>query len=240
MEEWEAIIHKVQAIPGITFSQVEDDLLRAMEALNSRWRAGVIDEGVYRQKGNRWRDLITELVKARCSVTLRGRRIHGLTDLHVVDMAYPATGDPVLVIEAKMLGTPAHQTADGRYRPERGGGVDLDKRLKEVKYTPVDLKLRYTGMEVGDWKRWVKTARPKFYSLWACYLGARELANIEAMIEKFQRLKEYYNDGVGVFLYKQGEREGEYTKVEVPKLDELLVDDVIGDICHVVSAECLP
>lgn len=230
---WNTLIQKVQTTSGIRFQEIEDDFLQTMEALNSQWRVGQIDEGVYRQKGNRWRDLIIELVRSRCSVVLRGRKLQGLTDLHVVDMAYPTEGDPILAVEAKMLGTPAHLLANGRRKPERGGAVDLDKRLKEVKYTPIDLKLKYAGTDIGHWSRWLKGARPKFYSLWACYLGVRELANAAAMIEKFRKLKEHYNDGVGVFFYAQREGEG-YAPVHMPELDVFLVDDIVDQICRVV------
>jgi hypothetical protein len=232
MTAWDALLDIVRTTSGIRFQEIEGDFLRAMEALNGQWRAGQIDEGTYRQKGNQWRDLIIELIRTRCSVGLRGRRLQGLTDLHVVDMAYPTEGDPVLAVEAKMLGTPAHLLADGRRKPERGGAVDLDKRLKEVKYTPIDLKLRYTGPDIGHWSEWLKGARPQFYSLWACYLGARELASIAAMIEKFRKLKEHYNDGVGVFFYAQGETEG-YVPIHVPELDAFRVDDVVDQICRV-------
>jgi hypothetical protein len=50
-----------------------------------------------------------------------------------------------------MAGTRAHATPSGVRRPERDGGVDLEKRLKEVKYTSVDLKLRYGGTQIGGW-----------------------------------------------------------------------------------------
>ncbi len=233
MEAWEAFIQEVRSREGLRFATIEGDFLRMMETMNSAWVAGELEEGVYRQKGNRWRDLIVELVRSRCMVTLQGRRIQGLTDIHAVDSAYPPIGDPVLVVEAKMLGTPAHTMPNGRRKPERGGAVDLDKRLKEVKYTPVDLKLKHTGTTVGEWDQWVKSSLPKFYSLWACYIGERERRNLDAMIRKFQDLKGYYNDGVGVFFYEQsGSR---YIKVDDPALLELSIDDVVDEICRLLS-----
>ena len=133
-----------------------------------------------------------------------------------------------------MLGTPAHTLANERQKPERGGAVDLDKRLKEVKYTPIDLKLKHSGTRIGHWSRWLKSARPMFYSLWACYLGKRELANSAKMIEKFRKLRAYYNDGVGVFFYAQDEGGG-YIPFRLPELREFLVDDVIEEVCATLN-----
>jgi len=43
---WNTLIQKVQTTSGIRFQEIEDDFLQTMEALNSQWRVGQIDEGV--------------------------------------------------------------------------------------------------------------------------------------------------------------------------------------------------
>jgi hypothetical protein len=54
------------------------------------------------------------------------------------------------------------------------------------------------------------------------------------MIEKFRKLKEHYNDGVGVFFYAHREGEG-YVPIHMPELDAFRVDDVVAQICRVVG-----
>jgi hypothetical protein len=54
------------------------------------------------------------------------------------------------------------------------------------------------------------------------------------MIEKFRKLQEYYNDGVGVFFYAQQEGKG-YVPIHTPELDAFLVDDIVDQICGVVG-----
>jgi len=160
MDRWESLIQPVRETGGLRFSDIKGELLDALNELNSAWGSAKIEEGMYRQKGNRFRDLIIALIQSQCAAELKERRVRGLTDLHTIDIIYPITGDPAVVVEVKMLGTPSHLTQGGTYRPERGGAVDLDKRLKEVKYTPIDLKLRYSGTVIGQWDQWVKRASP--------------------------------------------------------------------------------
>jgi len=228
------LTHRIRRTAGLRFIDVELDVLNAMQQMNNQWIAGTIEEGVYRQKGNRFRDLIIALIQSRCGVELKERRVKGLTDLHTIDIVYPEGGDPILACEVKMLGTPSHTLADGTTKPERGGAVDLDKRLKEVKYIPIDLKLEYTGTNVGDWRQWVKRSKPKFFSVWACYIGQREKNRMNGMLRKFEDLRAYYNDGVGLLFYERGPSRG-YQRVINPALDAFAVDNVIEQICEILS-----
>lgn len=225
---------------GIRFQDIEDVFLDFMQAVNGLRRKGKFPAGQYRQKGNWWRDLMAALVKARCGVVMPDRRVEGLTDIHSLDMVYPdplgEVGAPLIVVEAKMLGSPEHIEPDGTRRPERGGAVDLDKRLKEVKYTPIDLRLKYTGLVASDWEEWNRTAIPKFYSLWAFRVASRERQTVQRRImDKMIGLARYYNTRVGFYLYEE-DKGGQYRRFSAAVPRGHTVDEVIEAICDNVKS----
>jgi len=224
---------------GTRFQEIEESFLEFMQAVNGLRRKGEITAGQYRQKGNWWRDLMAVLVKARCGVVMPDRRVEGLTDVHSLDMVYPdplvEMRAPLIVVEAKMLGSPAHIEPDGTRRPERGGAVDLDKRLKEVKYTPIDLRLKHTGPAMSDWEEWNRNAIPRFYSLWAFRVASWETQAMQTrIVDKMIRLGRYYNTGVGFYLYEEDEG-GQYRRFTDPIPQGYTIDEVIEAICSDVK-----
>jgi hypothetical protein len=184
---------------------------------------GTIDEGTYRQKGNIWGELIRELLRRRCGVVFRKGRLHGLTDIHAVDFYYGRAENPEIVGEAKMLGSPA--TKD---KPVRRGATDIDKRLKEVKYTPLDLKLRYTGPAIRDWHRWLRSSGPQFFTFWAFRVEPGE--SIPRIVKKCSDLAAYYNNGVGIFLFTPSPRGPGYVPLSFESETELRIDDCLAAV----------
>lgn len=236
---WNVLIDRAGQV-GTRFQDIEEAFLEFMQAVNGLRRKGKFPAGQYRQKGNWWRDLMAALVKARCGVVMPDRRVEGLTDVHSLDMMYPdplvEVSGSLIVVEAKMLGTPEHIEPDGTRRPERGGAVDLDKRLKEVKYTPIDLRLKYTGPVASDWEEWNRTAIPKFYSLWAFRVASRERQTVQTrIVNKMVRLARYYNTGVGFYLYEEDEG-GQYRSFSAAVPRGHTVDEVIEAICGNVKS----
>lgn len=204
-----------------------------MTGLDLSGTPGRIPPGTYRQKGNRFRDLIRVLIRRRCGVDFFERDLEGLTDRHKVDLVFPARGPPLIGIEVKMAGRPGHTDEGGFQRPPRGGEVDLDKRLKEVKYTPIDLKLRETGTRVREWDEWIRDSVPYFYTIWGFLMGNER--RLEPTIDKFANLARHYNNGVGVFLYAL--RDGRYVKVSgFENLDRLTIDGVLEVVCEQARA----
>ncbi len=235
LDLWNALLDRAEQ-PGTRFQNIEEAFLEFMQAVNGLRREGEFPAGQYRQKGNWWRDLMAALVKARCGVVMPDRRVEGLTDVHSLDMVYPVplveVGTPMIVVEAKMLGSPEHIEPDGTRRPERGGAVDLDKRLKEVKYTPIDLRLKYTGPVVSNWEEWNRTAIPKFYSLWAFRIAIREGYVVQTrIVDRMVRLARYYNTGVGFYLYEEDES-GQYRRFSAAIPQGHTIDEVIEAICN--------
>ncbi len=127
----------------------------------------------------------------------------GRSDKHAVDLAAfeSSTGGPILVLagETKMIGSPPHATKSEHY-PERTISIDIDKRTKEVKYTPIDLK-RVNDPEVsGGWSSWLNKTKPVWVSAWLCRLGSKDkLHNVQ---EKFESLREY-NNATAVAIYRE-------------------------------------
>ena len=222
-----------------SFSRMKEDfLLLLYNKLNKHRMKGIVPEGEYRQKGNVFRDLIEHLIWIRSGekFRLRSRRVEGATEIHDLDLAFILDQKLIIAGEVKMLGSPPHRR--GReIKPERATRKDIDKRLKEVKFTSIDLKLKYTGTQIADWHKWIDESIPQFYSFWACRIGEED--NVELIIRKFKSLRDWYNNGVGIFLFK--EENGRYTPLEVEDgemrriLVELDIDSTIDEIVRFLS-----
>jgi len=154
MTTWDDLLAHIAATPVARFRDFQEEFLIVAQTYNDLWVRGELDQGMYRQKGSYWQRVITGIIETSTGATSGSRELEGLTGIHRPDMVYlQPDGTPLVVGEAKMLGTRGHWTPQGIWRPDRGGSVDIEKRLKEVKYTPVDLKLRYGGTRVGDWQK---------------------------------------------------------------------------------------
>ena len=217
----------------LDFSDVLDELMDVLWVI--KWRDGNVEPGVYRQKGNYYRDTIISLVKVRVKsqcdleVELGEARLRGKTDhVHKVDFAYIRNNAALVAGEVKAIGSPLHRVG-GRLYPERNINIDIDKRLKEVKYTPIDLK-RLTDPEVsGGWSRWIRETRPFFYSFWLLRLGASN--NLGHIIGKLEGLVEY-NNGVSVVVY--AESPSGYEPVFTGGGSIKSVDELVSEIATII------
>lgn len=211
------------------WSQIHIPLLKLIGHLDYLRRNDRIDEGAYRQKGNLFRDTVQALVAARCGVQLKDTKVFGRTDKHDLDFAgFQDEEGTVLVMagEAKMLGSPPHTRAGKEYG-ERTISIDIDKRLKEVKYTPIDLKRSQDSEIQKGWAQWLEETRPMFFSAWLCRLAKRD--RLERVVRKFEGLREY-NNGVAVAIYRENGGRYEWVDVQSKKLTGMdgLVDLICG------------
>jgi hypothetical protein len=233
MTTWNDLLTHIAATPTARFRECQEEFLIVAQTYNDLWVKGELDQGMYRQKGSQWQRVITSIVEARTEVTLDPRELEGLTGIHRPDIVYQQPdGTPLVVGEAKMLGTRGHWTPEGVWRPDRGCSVDIEKRLKEVKYTPVDLKLRYGGTRVGDWRKWIKDSLPRFYSFWAFLVVGRDRP--AQMLERLRSLRDYYNNGVGAFFFKMVD--DRYVPLQGTEFDEFDVDRVIDEIVALIGS----
>jgi hypothetical protein len=213
--------------PNTRFGDIQEEFLAILHELDEHRREGTVPEGEYRQKGNAFRDLILALIESRFGFKLRDMRVEGFTDEHDLDLGFYFNGVLYVGGQVKMIGGPPH-ILRGERMPERPTRADIDKRMKEVKYTPLDLKLKYSGTDLrkwASWRDWIANSIPKFFSFWACRIGAEDDPDLIA--SKFVRLTEY-NNSVGVVLYR--EEEGRYTAIERPELKHLTIDSAIDQM----------
>ena len=227
-DHWTRLNEKVAA-EGLRFAQIEDELLQIIKEVDEARKADTIDEGEYRQKGNFFRNTIIAMVEARCGLELRDRKIQGRTDVHDVDLSALGVtdGHEIVIVagEVKMLGSPAHVRGSREY-DERTISIDIDKRLKEVKYTPIDLKRRYSPEVKEGWSKWIQQTHPKFFSAWLMRLATKD--KLERIIKKLESLTEY-NNAVSAALYQQGHNGYEWVKFKSEKV--LTVDELVDLIC---------
>ncbi|GEM_PF-39663 len=146
--------------------------------------------------------------------------LRGYTDVHKVDFAFVDGNIYIIAGEAKMIGSPPHRRG-GKLYPERPISIDIDKRIKEVKYTPIDLKRKF-NQNVGSWLEWIEKTYPKFYSAWLLRLGTRN--RVAHLLDKLEGLCEY-NNGVGVEIYH--EVSGEYRWLDIERSKILSIDELI-------------
>ncbi|ADI31255.1 hypothetical protein [Staphylothermus hellenicus] len=208
IKEW-VELNKVIVNKKLYFKDIEDRLIDIIWRLDKLWRNELIEQGEYRQKGNYYRDTIISLIKACCleegfRIEIREARLEGRTDkVHKVDFAYIGRNNvPIIAGEVKAIGSPPHRIG-GRTYPERNISIDTDKRIKEVKYTPIDLKRKYDPLVSKPWNQWIDETPPKFYTFWLLRLGSSNRLN--HILEKIRGLKEY-NNGVSAIIYTESRR----------------------------------
>ena len=228
VKEWSKLNARIVE-KKLKWDDIKDKLLEIISAMDNLWKNGKILEGEYRQKGNHFKDTVIALVKAQCGIRITGQKVKGRTDRHAVDLSYfkgeSKGGILVIAGEAKMIGSPKH-LKDRRAYPERTITIDIDKRSKEVKYTPIDLKRLNDPEVVTGWRKWINETEPKFFSAWMMRLASKN--HLENVISKLEGISEY-NNGVGVAIYK--DQDGRYTWVDIKSSKLLTIGDFVDLIC---------
>lgn len=232
---WQTLNERISR-ERLRWRDIEVEFLDLLAELDELRRKDRIPGGRYRQKGNFFRDTVIALVKARCGFELREREIPGKTDVHRVDLSYlqdaddPTRGFVLLAGEAKAMGSPQHERGGRRY-PERPLTIDIDKRIKEVKYTSIDLKRRFDPQVSKGWAEFIGRIPPAFFTAWLMRLSTRD--RLEHILEKLVGVTEYTN-GVGVALYQ--ERESKYEWItNIPK-QLLTIEELAEKICRHLSS----
>jgi hypothetical protein len=223
---------------GKKFEEVEDEILDTLWDLDGRLQTGEISMETYRNdKGNWWMDVISQAITNASGVEVKPNHVRGASETHHVDLAFTSESGPIVCVEVKAQGNPGYMLR-GEQKPERRIQSDIDKRLKEVKYTSIDLKRRYDMGGVSsvlsldrekDWLDWKQKALPKFYTSWLGRKATRE--SEELLVTKFRETMKYLN-GIGALVYEQQQEKG-YRKMEVFKREfptsatiRMIADDI--------------
>jgi hypothetical protein len=196
--QWDILNEKIRN-RGLGWSDIQGHLLEVIKDIDKLRREDQIEEGTYRQKGNRFGDTLRALIQARCGVNMPDGHVEGRTDRHDVDLVWIQEGRLKIAIEAKMIGSPSHLRHGTLYQ-ERSIGIDIDKRIKEMKYTGIDLKRHTSPQNIGTWSTWRNNTPPRFAAALLMRLAGRN--KVDTIRRKVEGLAEYLN-AVGLALYRE-------------------------------------
>jgi hypothetical protein len=239
VQSWEELNRRIVQ-ENLRWREVQEQLLNILVELDRLRREDRIPEGRYRQKGNYFRDTIIALIEASCGFKLYEQELPGKTDRHRVDISYlqnyenPRQGFVLLAGEVKAMGSPEHEREGKRY-PERTLTIDIDKRIKEVKYTSIDLKRLADPTVSRGWYRFIRETPPAFFTAWLLRLAAQD--RLEHVFEKLKGISEYTN-GVGVAIYREWSA-GQYEWIEKVPDPLLTIGEFIELICRFLQAACM-
>ena len=154
---------------------------------------------------------------------------------HKLDVAYPVTGDLLLMVETKATGVPKHPRSTRQKNPEgRRGSADLDKRVKEASFKNIDIKAeaaRLAGVGGGptsDLVGWLRAAPPRSF----IFLAVRVIDdNDYKNAEKLALIAGQWFEGCGLFCYRKNTQGTGYEAAPIrnPNLElGVVLDDAIN------------
>lgn len=256
-DAWRDLQARVQDEDLTEFRQVERAWLDLVWSLDAYRVAGVaprdmgnasLEESrrlaaIYRNKGNWFATLIALLLQSQTDQVIRPRtRVQGMSQVHQIDVAWPARDVDVLVCaETKVTGAPAYGST-----PARSALSDFSNRRKELKFAATDLKLyrRDQQTRIEHWGVWRERTPPKTYFLWAARLrvtGARGDDNIARLGTEAQALVNSYLDGAGIAAWRAKADGSGYEGVPLPAIAAVSVlDDVVYRIASEIRLQVRP
>lgn len=229
------------------FADIEDHFAEVMSKFDALRAEGNITPGQNQSKGLFFNELIVRLLERRAGqgVAQRGKRRGVLLEIVDVDVCFPSTGQPTMIAETKMLGTPQHPGNTGSAKAKgRPASADFDKRIREVALNVIDLKLadlEGSTTHIDDITSWIQSTRPRFFGIWGMRLA--DDTDLQKIIGKAQFLANSYANGVGLALYRPvnvNTPEGRvtYQKVSAPR--GMSVDDALIRMCRLIRSAGQP
>jgi hypothetical protein len=192
-------------------------------------------EGVYRSKGNWFATVLSLLLQNRTEQVILPRvKVHGFSQMHQIDLAWPGRDeDPLVCVETKVTGAPPTPR-----NPSRGAMSDFSNRRKELKFAATDLKLfrRQDETRIEHWGQWRENAPPKTYFLWAARMRTdtqKANDNIEKLVAEAQTLVNTYLDGAGLIAW-EARSGGGYQPVPLPTQARV---STLDDVLHRIASE---
>ena len=254
-ELFELLQEAIQHHGYTRFSQISDDWLRLMWAIDSYRIQGIPPHGmgnprigparrlgaIYRSKGNWFATLVALLLQNQTTEVVKPRvRIEGFSQLHQVDLAWPGRHeDPLFCIETKVTGAPAYGDV-----PARGPLSDWSNRRKELKFAATDLKLfrRQQETRIEHWDVWRGAAPPRTYFLWGARIDGDgpDLADMTKMCSEARALVQSYLEGAGLVAWRQRSDGAGYATVATPREERVSsLDDVLYKIASEIRASLI-
>ena len=231
------MLEAIRKSKASTFSAVEEELLVAMHEFDVLVADGTASQGDRRNgKGDFFNDVVATLLENCSGKTLHSRpRVPGLSFRNNnLDVAYPAKGPVLLMIETKATGIPKHPGNPEQAHPEgRAGAMDLPKRIKEAAFKNIDIKGEMARLEgkgggaTSDLSAWIKSAPPRCYLCMS--VRVRDKADLKKTIE-LARVASVWFDACGLYCYGWNSSRTAYE--EWPVNDTTLeLDRVLAGIC---------
>lgn len=119
-----------------SWTAIQDDYLRALEALDDNLVAGSADMGdLQNGKGDFFNDLLALILEGCAGVGLYSRQLVPgfIFPTHNLDITFPSTRVAKFLAEAKAVGTPKTKLNPKQRNPlGRGGSADVRKRVAEL------------------------------------------------------------------------------------------------------------
>jgi len=201
---FETLLARIQNDKLQLWSAIQADFLAAVSRFDSDWAAanGAMTLGEYKVKAHYLEMFFSRLLQHRTGQPITGDDLAGLGfETHQIDLVFPAQskdGRPYACAEVKCAGVPKHKGNAKAGVAGRATTMDLDKRLREIVATSIDLKHR--------WRRdQPRTGPPPSGDpLYAVFYVARaasqaDAATIVRKVEVF--FAAGYVDAVGLFVY---------------------------------------
>jgi hypothetical protein len=226
--EFDALLARIASDGCYEWSVVEGDFLSVVESFDAEYMQGQRQSGWYQAKARYFNDIIV-LLLTRLSSRPIAKRVHKSSVLFGtldVDICVPATGIPIVAGEVKALGTPPHPRNDMQARE---GKADLHKRVREVAFTSMDLKVAYApATRIGSFQHWIDSTSPGYFSFWA--IRTDNERDLETVRTTLCNLRSYCN-GVGAILYGPQDR-GSPTSYVVRTPRELSIDRQLKEMAQ--------
>lgn len=213
------------------WSDIQDDFIAVVQSFDENYRTGGRSTGWYQAKARYFNDIVVALLTNRSGHTISMRlkkdsQLFGKLD---VDICYPQDDPPTIAGEVKALGTPPHPKNDNK---ARNGSNDLHKRLREVAFTSMDLKVAYSGPQpIQSFQNWIDATSPGYFSFWA--IRANDSADFERVRSMLTSLRSYCN-GVAAVVYSPASPSTP-TTYTLRTLRELDMDRAIREMAQRIS-----
>ena len=228
---FEDLLDRIRTSRIAKWSSIQDAFIDVVQRFDAEYSAGHRAMGWYQAKARYFNDIIVALLANTSSKQILTRKkkesqLFGKLD---VDICYPENDPPKIAGEVKALGTPPHPKNRNQ---ARSGSSDLHKRLREVAFTAMDLKVAYSPPQpIESFQQWIDSTSPGYFSFWA--IRASDEADFERVRGMLSNLRTYCN-GVAAVVYSP--RTSKYpTSYEVRRILELDIDRAIREMAQRIS-----
>jgi hypothetical protein len=228
---FEDLLRRVHDDRTNSWSEIAHAFLRIVEQFDREYGEGNRSTGWYQSKARYFNDLIVQLLSNQSSKEIAKRRkkdskLFGRLD---VDICYPGKGDPTIAGEVKALGTPPHPRNN---HLARRGSADLHKRIREVAFTSLDIKVAYApATPIKSFQAWIDTVPPGYFAFWA--IRSSDATDFEKLRVMLSGLRRYCN-GVGAIIYEPTSASTPFTYEDRTPQD-LLIDHWLQEIAQRIA-----